>query len=215
MSIWKWKNNKYEKVQWFGKPRTEKAVIYGSAMSLLDADKEPENAVKFVQNMAYKTVTPDIWVGMDLPEVFGKELLDTPFPKVLRCNYANEKCNGIPAKEYPETYFMDVVPGLKAELMFRLPPSLGTIFYFNWNTMQVALHLILWMGFKHIVFSGIDLQGIGYADGRKLTKAKQEEIPRLLNQEFEWMKTFVESANKYGVKLENTSETSRLKELMS
>jgi len=71
------------------------------------------------------------------------------------------------------------------------------------------------MGFKHIVFSGIDLQGINYADGRKLTKAKQEEIPRLLNQEFEWMKTFVESANKYGVKLENTSKTSRLKELMS
>jgi hypothetical protein len=211
MSLWKWTGTNFEKCPWHNTNNRLKAVLYGSGTSLLYADKEPEGSVKFVQNRAHETVDPDIWIGMDLPENFKDDLFDTPFRKIFRGNYANIKHNGIPLKEYPETYFIDATSKKSEDIFFNR--GLETQFYFPKHTMGTALHLILWMGFKHIVFSGIDLQG-DYADKRKMSPEKADETKRLLDEEFLFMSWFIPAAINAGIKIENTSEKSRLKEIL-
>jgi hypothetical protein len=188
-----------------------KAVIYGSGKSLRNADKNPEGCMRIVQNWAFKEIEPHIWIGMDEPQTFGIELMNTPYRKVFRGNYAGLKVNGIPAKEYPETYFIDVKPQDRKSVFKN--KGLDCQFYWNKNTMQVAIHLALWMGFKHLAFSGIDLKG-HYHDGRKLSPEKENEMKRLLNEEFEWLKWFWMCAVYSGIKLENMSKNSRLNEII-
>lgn len=212
MAIWKWTGVGYEKCPWFSTSTGSlKAMLYGSAMSLHDSDKAPNGYMRIVQNRSFKLVEPHIWIGMDEPSVFGKELLDTPYRKVFRGNHSQCLVNGVKAREYPETYWMDVNDTKRESIFFNR--GLDCQFFWNKNTMQTALHMILWMGFKSIGFSGIDLGG-KYFDDRKLTDQQIEETNLLLHQEFEFMRWFCEICNNQSISLSCFSKKSRLSELM-
>jgi len=211
MALWTWVGTHYEKCPWYSLSKGMlPAVLYGAGQSLNTADIVEQGAFSVVQNWAVKKVEPHIWIGMDKPELFGKQHMDTPFRKIFRGSYADEKVAGIPAKEYPETYFIDVEPQDKSVLFFNR--GLDCKFFWGKNTMTVALHLILWMGFKHIIFSGIDLCG-DYFDNRILDDKLKLETDRLLLEELSFMKWFSNIANKQGILLENRSDISRLKEI--
>lgn len=207
MALWT-KNKQWEKCQW---QADDKAMIYGCGESVKDADTSPEGYTKIVQNYSHNIIQPDIWIGMDKPEAFGRKLLDTPYKKVFRGNYANMLVDGIPACEFPETYWIDVSKQKRASVLYN--KGINCPFYWNQNTFQVAIHLALWMGFKTLAFAGIDLQG-KYFDNRKLTKQQVARTELLLVEEFNWMKWFAECAKKLGITLENMSLTSRLTEII-
>ena len=213
IALWTWSGMNWSKCPWHAEDKGNlKAVIYGSGESLKEVDKFPKGYMRIVQNKAVSEVEPHIWIGMDEPEAdFGRELMESPFRKVFRGNYAGMLVDGIPAKEYPETYFIDVKPQNKSVVFGNR--GLDCSFYWNKNTMQVTIHLALWMGFKTIAFAGVDLGG-SYFDKRKLSKKRKANTDRLLKQQFEWMKWFVKACKRAGITLENMSENSRLKEII-
>lgn len=212
MALWTWTGTSWAKCPWHSLSKGNlKAVIYGSGESLKEVDKAPAGYMRIVQNWAVKEVEPHIWIGMDKPETFGRELMDTPFRKVFRGSYAGELVDGIPAKEYPETYFIDVKQQDRGAVFHNR--GLDCQFYWNKNTMQVAIHLALWMGFKHLAFAGVDLRG-NYVDGRELTAKEKADTERLLKEEFEWMKWFKMCSGFGNIKLENMSGKGRLNEII-
>jgi hypothetical protein len=211
MALWTWVGTHYEKCPWYALSKgVLPAVLYGAGQSLNSADPIETGALRVVQNWAVKKVEPHIWIGMDDPNLFGKQYMDTPFRKVLRGSFADVRVDGIPAKEYPETYFIDVEVQDKAAIFFNR--GLDCKFYWGKNTMSVALHMLLWMGFKHIIFSGIDLCG-AYFDNKQMDAKLKEDTDRLLAEEFTFMTWFAAVAKQQGIKLVNRSDASRLKEI--
>jgi len=214
MALWKWTGTNFEKCAWYStNMHNLKAMIYGCASSLKEAPVNPKGYLRIVQNMGYKVIEPHIWIGMDEPEWFGPEFSEMPYRKVWRGNYAGNLVANIPAKEYPEMYFMDVVKQDRHELFYR--KGLDCQFVWVGNTMVAAIHLALWMGFKTIGFAGIDLQGM-YFDDKDSTLTEQEKIntKRLLEEEFEFMTWLVGCGRATGITFENYSKTSRLSEIM-
>ena len=208
MALWKWDGYEYLKAAWHSTETGNlKAMIYGTGESLKEADKTPKGFMRFCINHAYKEVEPHIFIGMDDPTKFGRELLEMPFRKVFRGAYASILVDGIAAREYPETYFADVQSDSRGTIFFNRGPDCN--FFFSKKTMIVTLHLALYMGFKHIAFSGVDFGG-DYFYNQKLTPMEVQT----LNEEFEFMKWFAQYCVKAGITLENTSSKSRLKEIM-
>lgn len=211
MALWTWVGTNYEKCPWHAlSKRAVPAVLYGAGASLNTANVVEKGALRIVQNWAVKRVEPHIWIGMDDPNVFGAEHMDTPFRKVFRGTFADTRVNGIPAKEYPETYFIDVAPQDRSVLFFN--KGIDCKFFWGKNTMTVALHMLLWMGYKHIIFSGIDLCGT-YFDNRTMDDKLKSETDRLLIEELDFMRWFADVAEQQGIILENRSDSSRLKEI--
>ena len=211
MSLWGWNGADFEKQGWHSLQRRGRAVLYGCAPSLKDADKVEEGAMRFVQNHAYKEVDPHIWIGMDKPAFFGEELLDLPCRKIFRVTHGKETVGGRNAYEWGDVYFADIVVAPRSHIWFGR--GIDTGFLWMSNTMTVALHIILWMGFKEIVFSGIELGG-EYFDDRKLSAADKDKIKKLFDLEFEFMTWFSCIAREQGIKLVNRSKTSRLAAIM-
>jgi hypothetical protein len=208
MALWRYNDLGWEKTSWAKMTRTSSAVLYGSGESLNSADLEEKGSMRFVQNKAWKQVEPHVWIGMDVPSTFEDELFtSTQFRKVLRGNHTNELVNGVEVKDLDEVYFADLVEKDRGAIWTER--GMDTKFCWLGNTMAVSLHIILWMGFKEIIFSGIDLGG-KYCDGRDVIP----KVKRLMEEEYVFMKWFTEVAKKNGVKLINRSPTSRLKDLM-
>jgi hypothetical protein len=211
MAIWTWSGLNWEKCPWHNLDKGNlKAMIYGCGPSLNTAPKTPEGYFRIVQNMGFKSVEPHVWLGMDDPDFWDQDFFNSPFRKVLRGSFGGAEAKGQPVKDFPETYFIDVKAQSRDSVF--LNRGLDCQFYWNKNTMQVAIHLALYMGFKTIAFAGIDLQG-DYFDKRELSDSKRAELNQLLKEEFTWLKWFAEVTEKTGITLENYSENSRLNEI--
>ena len=211
MALWGWNGAEYEKQPWHKLSRPGRAVLYGCGSSLTEADVIEQGSVRFVQNHAFKKVEPHIWIGMDKPSFFGEELLDLPCRKIFRGPHAGERIGDKLARDYGEVYWADISQTNKSHIWFER--GLDTRFLWTNNTMTVALHIILWMGFKEIVFSGIELGG-EYFDDRKLSAADKDKIKKLFDLEFGFMTWFSCIAREQGIKLVNRSKTSRLAAIM-
>ena len=211
MALWSWSGAEWDKALWHKLHRPDRAVLYGCGPSLADADPIEKGAVRFVQNHAFRKVDPHIWIGMDKPDDFGADLLAVPCRKVFRGNYSMEPLAGKLARDFGDVYFADVAEMPKSQIWFGRGPDIK--FLWTKNTMTVALHMILWMGFREIVFSGIDLGG-HYFDNRELTGAQKAKLDQLFNEEYSFLQWFAETAKANDVRLINRSKTSRLADIM-
>lgn len=211
MALWKWTGSSYDKAPWHSLSKGKlKAMIYGSGKSLNDANPSPDGYMRFTINHAYLKVEPHVFIAMD--EDFMKaDFMNKPFAKVFRGNHCEYLVDGeTKAKEFPETYFADVIDGgLQSSIFYNR--GIDTQFYFARKTLIVTIHLALYMGFKHIAFSGCDFGG-EYFDKQYGVMTEREN--RTLNEEFEFMKWFVPTCKTMGITLENTSKISRLNELI-
>ena len=207
MALWRWSGNKYEKVDWHCLAAKLPATLFGGGSSLNDADLNAPGTFRFVQNRSWLKVEPHLWCGLENPEAHGKDLLDTPFRKVLRGNFAQELVAGIPAREYPETYWADVetVP-LENILLSR---TADTKFIWQKNTMYFTLHMMVWMGYRDIRLAGIDLHG-DYFDKPDFGLANKRLVGQLLQEQFKFFEWFAPAAASVGIKLTNLSPGSRL-----
>ena len=64
----------------------------------------------FGLNTTYPKVRPDIWIGMDDPRCYNRQVFYEPFPKIMRGNYYNLDCEGVPLLDLPNIYFASVKP---------------------------------------------------------------------------------------------------------
>ena len=83
------------------------AILVGGGPSLNKIDVSnltgPGKTV-FGLNTTYPKVRPDIWVGMDDPKCYDRRIFHEPFPKVMRGNYYERDCEGVPLLSLPNLY---------------------------------------------------------------------------------------------------------------
>jgi hypothetical protein len=211
MAIWTHTGTEVVKVPWHRIGRPDRAILYGCGPSLNEAQQK-KIGTRFVQNHGYKVVRPDYWIGMDQPEAFGADLLTFSCPKIFRGNFSRKPLLGRETFELPNSFFMDVEPGDLRDV-FQRQRDINTKFVWAKNTMVSALHLIIWMGFKDILFCGIDLQG-PYFDNRELDGWHEESVRTLLGQELQFLEQFAVTCRIAGIKLRNGSPKSKLAEFM-
>jgi len=206
--MWKWQKGKWVTDNWQKMYLPGVAVLYGAGPSLNTADLEEKGAVRFVQNNAVKKVKPHIWIGMDKADFFGTAVFNSSYPKICRGPHSDDMLRGKPLKQYRDVHFADTFER-EFEHIWNTRPDVK--FVWTKKTLMTSIHIILWMGFREIYFSGIDLHG-DYFDGAEI--ADRAENDRVRDEEFRWMKQFAEEAKNKGVTLINRSPSSRLTELM-
>jgi len=214
MALWTWNGADWEKAAWQRLSRPDPCVIFGSAPSLDAADKDEKGCFRIVLNDAYKKVMPHLYVAMDKPDYPHLQgVLDLPCRKVYRGQYSEcEGKGGRKAKEFGDVYFADIEPGEKGHVFYRRDRD-AKFLWLN-NTLTVSVHLAVWMGFKKIIFSGIDLTMGRFEGGTSAAAERQSLTATLRDQEFAFLKWFAASAPAAGIEVVNRSETSRLREFI-
>lgn len=164
-------------------------------------------------NTAYPHIRPDLWVGMDDPHCYKGSLWQESFPKFCRGNYWERTYNGVPLIQAPATYFVDLARGTAADIFNRRGHDVS--FYWDWHTLGVAVHLLVWMGFKEIHFVGCDLGGSDdYYDDRKLATDKRDSNRRLYAAQVKWLKAVSQAAAAHGIKLVSATPDSPINAYM-
>jgi hypothetical protein len=135
------------------------AILVGGGPSLNKIDVSnltgPGKTV-FGLNTTYPKVRPDIWVGMDDPKCYDRRIFHEPFPKVMRGNYYERDCEGVPLLSLPNLYFAGVSPcDHKGDIFYRIHKDTKTLIW-DKNVFTTAMNLILYMGFKKIYLAGVD-----------------------------------------------------------
>lgn len=135
------------------------AILVGGGPSLNEIDVSklcgPGKTV-FGLNTSYPHVRPDIWLGMDDPKCYNRNVFYEAFPKVLRGNYYDRDCEGVPLTSLPNTLFASVKPfSHKADIFYRIGEDAES-FIWDKNVFTVAINLILYMGFREVYLAGVD-----------------------------------------------------------
>ena len=93
---------------------------------------------------------------MDDPRCYNRQVFYEPFPKIMRGNYYNLDCEGVPLLDLPNIYFASVKPfNHKADIFYRIDKNTDC-FIWNKNVFVTALNIILYMGFRKIYLAGVD-----------------------------------------------------------
>lgn len=161
---------------------------------------------------SYPAIKPDIWVGLDRVECYDRMLWWEGFVKICRGNYNGMVVEGLPIKSFRNTFFADCIAPTNQDDIFTLRAH-DIRFVWHKNTLAMALHLLIWMGFKKIHFVGCDLT-TGYFDGRMIGKAREESNLNLHNQLYTYLKWFSKTGEKHGIETINCSPGSRLNDFM-
>lgn len=214
MALWKYNGCGHVMVPFNAPPHNGVALLMGTGKSLntISDDDIPGNVVKFGLNHSFRAIRPDIFLALDEPAYFGKDVAEAPYIKVFRGNHADVLVDGIASKKYFNTYFADMEVGNR-EKVFSFN-GIETKFWWNKSTFYFALHFIYWMGFRKIAFIGVDMKG-DYFDSRTLSVEEEKDNRNYLEQNFEFMKWYAEAAGNFGMKLVTCSKDSRLNEIMS
>jgi len=149
---------------------------------------------------------------MDQADALGTDLLTSSEQQFSPGNFPRKHLIGRDVFEMPNSFFMDVEPGDLRDV-FQRQRDIDTMFVCAKNTMVSALHLIIWMGFRDILFFGIDLQG-PYFDNRELEHKQEDSVRTLLGQELQFLEQFTVTCRIAGIKLRNGSPKSKLTEFM-
>ena len=151
--------------------------LCGSGPSIKTANKEAiETSQKAIMciNAAFQFISPDIWMGMDSPEIFNKKIweyiekkererrlpgLFHPATDCIRiCNWfhRNKLVNGFPLKKHNNVRFI-----CASESKNDNPQFIGDFinFLFEGNTFSTALHVLYWLKPRKVYLVGCDFGG--------------------------------------------------------
>jgi hypothetical protein len=171
--------------------------------SLKDIDPESlkvPGAYVMAINTAYPHIKPDLWMGMDMPDCYHKNIWWEPFPKILRGNYHGTTIGGAPVSRCPATFFADVEEGNPGEMFKRRAHDVK--FVWASNTFHVAIHFAVWMGAKRIYLLGCDFGSKDdYYDERVLSDEHRERNRRLYKSLVESLRPLNSIGAKTGVEI--------------
>ena len=198
--IWYWSGKgwtKHSSAKWDARAP---AVLACPGPSLASTEI-PRGYYTLAVNTAYPTVQPDAWIGMDEAWCYDPNLLDEVFPKYSRGTYAEMMHGAQKVKETPSSYFLDIdkVPAGKTMLDLR---AHDTKFAWHHHTLGVALHLLIWQGYRTIYLAGCDLGGDqDYCHDLTLSDAHRERNRRLYRNQIIFISKLARAAKAHGIQI--------------
>lgn len=217
MSLWQWTGTRFDTLSLRQTMLRADAYLYcpGPSLKAVDNSKiHVPGAVAFAVTTAYPHVRPDIWCGLDQTECYDRRLWMEPFVKIMRGNYRNMCCDGLPVRECPNVYFADLVAPPQ-ETPYKLILERSDQFTWHRNVFIYALHIMLYMGARKIHFVGCDMGGTtDYYDDRKLSGDGRAANQQLYAQETASLRTLMPELQKQGVELISCTPGSPLNAFM-
>jgi hypothetical protein len=197
------------------------AFIIGGGPSLKQINPKHlngKNRIVMAQNNTYPFVRPDIWLGMDDPICYNRELFWEPFIKIMRAGYEkryiiDDDKNKIPYHANYNQYFASLKkPKDPIEIFKNLKRKSN--FVWHSNTFAISLHLAMWMGCKSIFLFGCDFstKKQAYYDGTTLDKRFLIWNNNLYANLDKYLRWFSHTSPKYGVTVYSCSKDSMINE---
>lgn len=175
------------------------------------------NRTVFALNNAYPTIRPDVWLGMDDPTCYSRELFGEPFIKILRGGYQNRPIESGAITRNFNTYYADCAPPKDRGELFNLRKH-DVKFVWHGNTLMIAMHIIVWMGFNRIYLVGCDLDNSKQAYHSSVKADVSDdylrETQRLYDQIHDWIQWFAAEGQHHGIKTYSCSPNSRINEYL-
>jgi len=186
MAVWRWTGERWAQVDFEGALLNTDAYLLLPGPSLADVDPEVltgPGLVTVAVNRAFpKVPRPDFWVGADHPACFDPSLLWQPFPKFLRACWHRQRFLGVPIKDCPRAYLVDVdtKDDVCAVVAANGPAPRFAMGFLN--TLEMAVGLLCWMRARRVFFVGADFgfkDGMTYWDNAPLTEDQRTSNLRL------------------------------------
>lgn len=160
---------------------------------------------------AYPRIRPDIWVGLDGPACYDRNLPREAFTKFWRGGYQTMTADGTTLAEWDRNYFVDLAKGGVEDIFTRRDHDAA--FVWARHSLGVALHLAVWMGAKNITLVGCDLGGArDYWDDRVLTDVHRAHNRELYRQQVRFLRLFALHGEESGVTLTSATPDSPINE---
>ena len=175
------------------------------------------NRIVFALNNTYPFIKPDVWVGMDGPECYRRDIFWQPFMKIMRGGYQKYLCGDLEVKHLHNMYYVDVAEPEDKEDIFKLRAH-DVKFVWKGNVLVTTLHIMIWMGIKKIYLFGCDLDNSKsdyYDKNIKLTDKQKKWNTDLYDEQIEYLKWFNKTGKKYGVELHSCSEGSKINDFIN
>ena len=165
-------------------------------------------------NTAYPRVRPDMWFGMDDPGCYDQALWSESFAKFCRGNYGDRRdMTGRLIKKSPMTFFLDVEKAEMPDIFQRRAHDIK--FVWQHHTLGVALHALVWMGYRDIRLVGCDLGGSqDYWHGSLLNPEEHERNQRLYRMQEHWLRLFRSMAAARGIRLSSCTPNSPINKFL-
>jgi hypothetical protein len=176
------------------------------------------NALLVVMNNAYPYIRPDIWVGMDHPHCYPRQVLWEPFMKIMRGGYQHKTSEGRAIRDKFNLFFADCSKFEDPHSEIFKPPTDSTVFIWKKNVMTITMHILIWMGAKRINIVGCDLSGEHgdyHSDEVNLSKVNKTWNRKTYNEINKFLKKIVPMAKKNGVEINSCTPDSRINEYMN
>lgn len=190
--------------------------IVGPGPSLKKVQKDLRGRGRLIIgiNTSYPFIKPDIWIGLDKPECFDRNLWFEPFKKVCRGNYSNIEFHGLAIKHFPETYFLSLSQAENIREIFTRRAHSANLVW-DKSTLTAAINLAIWKGHKVIHFVGCDFGGsTDYVYGNTLTEELRKRNQRLYTNQINLLKQLTRLGISYGIKFVSCTPNSPINQFM-
>lgn len=220
MALWYETGNGPVKTSFARKDNNCAAFLCGGGPSLNKIDPpllNGHNRIVFALNNTYPRIRPDVWVGVDDPSCYRRDIFWQPFVKIMRGGYQGRHCEGRRIDHLHNTYYADVSRADDPEDIFKLRAH-DVRFVWAQNVFTTALHITIWMGCKKIYLFGCDFnafKGDYYDSDIALSDKNKIWNEQLYNQLYEYMKWFVNVAPNYGVEVYSCSPDSKINDFIN
>lgn len=212
--------NRWRHWECFNTAQKNVAILVGGGPSLNNIDVSaltgPGKTV-FGLNTTYPTVRPDIWIGMDDPRCYNRQVFYEPFPKIMRGNYYNLECEGVPLLELPNTYFASVKPfNHKGDIFYRIDKDTDC-FIWDKNVFVTALNIILYMGFRKIYLAGVDFtieDGDYFHSEDSLSDKYKKWNQNLYNHLYRYTDWIASTGRMCGISIQSISPNSSINKIL-
>lgn len=191
-------------------------VCGGPSLNFINPDvlKGPGRTVLGMNNV-YPFVKPDIWLGLDKPDCYNRQLFWESFIKIMRFDYRFEKTNNLDIVNLFNMFFIKVQQ-IQSPLQVFTDRKNYIEFAWQKNTFTVALQLLVWMGFNKIYIFGCDFDNSKqhYYNNVVLEEQYKNLNTRLYNNLNEYLEWFSVTAEQYGINVYSCSPDSKINEYL-
>ena len=212
MALWYETGNGFVKTSFARKGNNCAAFVCCGGPSLNKIDPsiiKGHNRIVFGLNNTYPFIIPDIWIGMDDPYCYHRDIFDRPFPKIMRGGYAKRERESGRVDGLFNTFYADCKKPENFEETFTRRAH-DVKFVWKKSTLITALHIIVWMGCRKIYLFGNDLNNSNgdYFDSVTLSDKFRKRNEKFYKRISNYLWNFKEIGKKYGIELYSCSEGS-------
>lgn len=162
---------------------------------------------------AYPKVKPDIWIGMDRPDCYHKNLIFESFTKIFRWKFHEAEMSGTKVRKGMNNYFVNVQDADNDVFDFFVNKQDGQAMTWMSQTLATAIHTVLRMGAKRIHLVGCNLGGKSdYYDDRKLDLPNKKRNANLHNNQVKMIQKLYNIGKKFGIDFISCTKESPINE---